>query len=134
MLVAPLKFRIGNDGHVLFADDAGGYFKADEAFLDRYARDELSSSDLQFLNANGHAFDELGDLAYLGFEHRFASRLYLPSEMDYVILVPTLRCNLACGYCQVSRVNEGTPGFDWSEETLAAVLSSWADCRPGTSR
>jgi len=122
LLVAPLKFRIGNDGHVLFADDAGGYFKADEAFLDRYARDELSSSDLQFLKTNGHAFDELGDLAYLGFEHRFASRLYVPSGVDYVILVPTLRCNLACGYCQVSRVNEGTSGFDWSEKTLAAVF------------
>ncbi|WP_296081916.1 His-Xaa-Ser system radical SAM maturase HxsB [uncultured Agrobacterium sp.] len=123
MLVAPLKFRFVDDGKVLFADDAGGYFKAGEEFLHRYARDELLSSDLDFLNANGSAFSEVGDLTYLGFEQRFASRLYLPAEIDYVILVPTLRCNLACGYCQVSRVNESARGFDWDAETLAGVVS-----------
>jgi His-Xaa-Ser system radical SAM maturase HxsB len=42
--------------------------------------------------------------------------------MNYVILVPTLRCNLACGYCQVSRAPENARGFDWSAETLAGVL------------
>ncbi|MBA4800061.1 MAG: radical SAM protein, partial [Rhizobiales bacterium] len=122
MLVAPLKFRPGDDGNILFADDAGGYFKAGEDFLHRYANDRLNAADFRFLDANGHAFGEIGDLSFLGFEHRFASRLYIPSELDYVILVPTLRCNLACGYCQVSRVNEGTPGFDWNSETLDAVI------------
>lgn len=122
MLVAPLKFRLGDDGNILFADDAGGYFKAGEDFLHRYANDGLNAADFRFLNANGHAFGEIGDLSFLGFEHRFASRLYIPSELDYMILVPTLRCNLACGYCQVSRVNEGTPGFDWNSETLDAVI------------
>lgn len=121
MLVAPLKFRTANDG-ILFADDAGGYFKAEEDFLHRYVCDELNENDFDFLNTNGHAFEDTNDLSYLGFEHRFASRLYLPADLDYVILVPTLRCNLACGYCQVSRVNEGTPGFDWSTETLSAVI------------
>lgn len=121
MLVAPLKFRIANDG-ILFADDAGGYFKAEEDFLQRYVCDELNRNDYAFLSTHGHAFEDTNDLAYLGFEHRFASRLYLPTDLDYVILVPTLRCNLACGYCQVSRVNEGTPGFDWSTETLSAVI------------
>lgn len=42
--------------------------------------------------------------------------------MSYLILVPTLRCNLACSYCQVSRVAERASGFDWSEETLNSVL------------
>ncbi|MCM2456508.1 His-Xaa-Ser system radical SAM maturase HxsB [Rhizobium sp. CG4] len=121
MLVAPLKFRTANDG-ILFADDAGGYFKAEEDFLHRYVCDELNGNDFDFLSTNGHAFEDTNDLSYLGFEHRFASRLYLPADLDYVILVPTLRCNLACGYCQVSRVNEGTPGFDWSTETLSAAI------------
>src|SRR3546814_2906530 len=40
-----------------------------------------------------------------------------------LILVPTLRCNLSCSYCQVSRVNADRSGFDWSEDTLAAVLA-----------
>lgn len=36
-------------------------------------------SNLAFLNAIEIAFSEVGDLAYLGFEQRFASRLYLPA-------------------------------------------------------
>ncbi|WP_341485624.1 hypothetical protein [Thioclava sp. GXIMD4215] len=37
------------------------------------------------------------------------------SEMNYFILVPTLRCNLRCDYCQVSRVSENARGFDWDD-------------------
>ncbi|WP_430259469.1 His-Xaa-Ser system radical SAM maturase HxsB [Neorhizobium sp. IRS_2294] len=123
MTVFPLKFRQTADGDVLFCDDAGGFFKSDDAFLSRYAHDQFTADDDAFLLRNGHAFEEVGDLAYSGFEYRFASRLYAPGPLDYIILVPTLRCNLACGYCQVSRVNENTPGFDWSNQTLEAVLS-----------
>ena len=42
--------------------------------------------------------------------------------LDYLILVPTLRCNLSCSYCQVSRAPVDQPGFDWSEETLGHVI------------
>jgi len=122
MTVFPLKFRPDENGTVLFADDAGGYFRSDADFLDRYANDCLSLPDESFLKANGHSFDHRDDLSYAAFAYRWARRLYAPTPLDYLILVPTLRCNLACGYCQVSRVNEGTPGFDWDEETLAAVL------------
>lgn len=45
-----------------------------------------------------------------------------PTELDYLILVPTLRCNLACTYCQVSRAAVGATNYDWSDETLAAVI------------
>lgn len=51
------------------------------------------------------------------------SRRYVPPELNYLILVPTLRCNLACSYCQVSRAAENASGFDWSAETLADVQS-----------
>lgn len=51
------------------------------------------------------------------------SRSFVPSELNYLILVPTLRCNLACSYCQVSRAAENAAGFDWSPETLADIQS-----------
>ncbi|MGV1951064.1 His-Xaa-Ser system radical SAM maturase HxsB [Agrobacterium vitis] len=121
MTVFPLKFtRLGND--YLFSDDAGGYFRADDQFLDRYVREHLSRTDIEFLLKNGHAFEHIGDAAYAGFSYRWAQRLHRPTDLNYVILVPTLRCNLACGYCQVSRVNEKANGFDWTEETLSLVL------------
>lgn len=117
-----MKFKPFGDGTLLFADDAGGFFKADVAFLERYAGNGLNPNDEQFLEDNGHSFREIDDLAYTGFAYRWANRLYAPTNLDYVILVPTLRCNLVCGYCQVSRVNENAPGFDWDEGTLEAVL------------
>ncbi|WP_158981532.1 His-Xaa-Ser system radical SAM maturase HxsB [Parasedimentitalea maritima] len=66
--------------------------------------------------------DKLAALQRRAQSFRRAERSYIPSEMSYLILVPTLRCNLACSYCQVSRVAEKASGFDWNEETLNAVL------------
>jgi His-Xaa-Ser system radical SAM maturase HxsB len=51
-----------------------------------------------------------------------AARLADAPELDYLILVPTLRCNLSCSYCQVSRAPIDQPRFDWSDETLGHVL------------
>lgn len=44
------------------------------------------------------------------------------SPANYFILVPTLRCNIACTYCQVSRVAEAARGFDWDSEVQAQAL------------
>ena len=45
---------------------------------------------------------------------------YAPTErkIGYLILIPTLRCNLSCSYCQVSRAPEKAKGYDWDEDTL----------------
>jgi len=126
MNVMPLKFRpVGKQGFI-FCDDAGGFFRSNDAFLERYVQDGMTAEDQAFLKTNGHAFDSVGDLAYNAFSYRWAKRLHVPPDLDYVILVPTLRCNLACAYCQVSRVNENAPGHDWDAATLHAVLG-WLD-------
>jgi His-Xaa-Ser system radical SAM maturase HxsB len=39
-------------------------------------------------------------------------------EITYLILIPTLRCNLSCSYCQVSRAPENAKGYDWTPETI----------------
>lgn len=44
------------------------------------------------------------------------------SAANYFILVPTLRCNIACTYCQVSRAPEAARGFDWNAEVQAQAL------------
>ncbi|AGS25237.1 His-Xaa-Ser system radical SAM maturase HxsB [Rhizobium etli] len=126
MNVVPLKFRPAGGERLIFCDDAGGFFRSNEAFLERYVEDRMTPDDRSFLKTNGHAFDKPGDLAYNAFSYRWARRLHAPADLDYVILVPTLRCNLACAYCQVSRVNENAPGHDWDAATLQAVLV-WLD-------
>lgn len=122
MKVWPLRFR-ELSSQLLFADDAGGWFVADEAFLDRYVGDQLDDADRRFLLDGGHAFFGEADLRYTSFAWRWSSRQAALRPLSYVIVVPTLRCNLSCGYCQVSRAAESARGYDWTSETLQDVLS-----------
>lgn len=122
MIALPLRFRPSAAGF-LFANDAGQFFRSDRAFLERYALDRLDSDDWEFLRARGHAVESEESLGYAAHLHGCARRLASPGPLDYLILVPTLRCNLACSYCQVSRADLGSHGYDWSAETLDAVLA-----------
>lgn len=122
MQVWPLRFR-ETDGAILFADEAGGWFRASPGFLSRYVEDQLTSGDREFLLENGHASGSHGDLNETSFLARWARRRTgRATQLNYLILVPTLRCDLACDYCQVSRAAIGAQGYDWDESLLASVL------------
>lgn len=123
MQVWPLQFRdSGSD--ILMSNEAGAWFRATPQFLDRYAAGEFNDDDKAYLLKAGLAFKQVGDLAFTSHAYRWSARRTRTTRaIDYLILVPTLRCNLSCDYCQVSRAAEGARGFDWTEETLAAVLT-----------
>lgn len=123
MKVWPLQFRTLRGGEMLFSDDSGAFFRSSETFLDRYGEDTLTEDDRAFLRRNGHAFEDEQDAAFVAFASRWSRRIAPINELSYVILVPTLRCNLLCDYCQVSRVAEAAKGFDWSERTLDEAIA-----------
>jgi His-Xaa-Ser system radical SAM maturase HxsB len=118
----PLRTRLlGEDA--LCVSDAGRFFAGSSAVLGRLAGDRLSAGDRQFLAGEGHLVadgDMLGEAAHV---YGLAERLTRAGPLDYLILVPTLRCNLSCSYCQVSRAAIGQQGFDWDDPKLAAVLA-----------
>jgi His-Xaa-Ser system radical SAM maturase HxsB len=120
----PLRARPLRTGEgAVFVSDGGRFFAASSAFLDRLARDELAPEDSAFLVRDGHAIldgDALGAAAHA---YAVTERLNRAGPLDYLILVPTLRCNLGCSYCQVSRAGLDQTGYDWNEETLESVLS-----------
>ncbi len=72
----------------------GGYFRSDNEFLDRYASDSLTESDHVFLSDNGHCYSTKDDLACTSYAFRWARRQSIQKNPSYIILVPTLRCNL----------------------------------------
>ena len=121
--VWPLQFRRLPDSKFIFTNDAGGYFKSSHNFLRRYIHSQLTTSDKTFLDKGGFSFDEVGDYKFTGYATRWAQRINPASELTYLILVPTLRCNLMCDYCQVSRAAEHAKGFDWDDERVDQVLS-----------
>jgi His-Xaa-Ser system radical SAM maturase HxsB len=118
----PLRTHaLGNTA--LCVSDAGQFFAANGAFLERLASDLLSDGDRAFLAREGHAVRSDDALGTASHAYNFAERLTRAGPLDYLILVPTLRCNLSCSYCQVSRAALNARGFDWTDETLAAVLA-----------
>lgn len=123
MQIWPLRFRDLGDQGVLMADDSGSYFLADPDFVERYARDALRDDDVGFLSRSGHTFVEPGDLSHTAFLTRWARRQHVGDGSAYIILIPTLRCDLKCTYCQVSRAPISAKGFDWDELTLRNVLT-----------
>lgn len=121
--VLPLRFRRISETGLIFADESGQFFRANQAFLDRFDNNAPSETDLAFLRQMAMSYEHTDNLNETAFLHRLAGRLAEPSALSYVILVPTLRCNLSCSYCQVSRAAMHAKGYDWSDETLEAVLS-----------
>ena len=81
--------------------------------------------------SNGLAFEEQGDAYSLAHEFHIARRAFIPKQLNYFIIIPTLRCNLSCTYCQVSRVNEQVDGFDWSDKQYDQFLDFF-DAHAGT--
>lgn len=122
MTVWPLQFRKLDEDDILFSDDAGAFFRSSEAFLNRYVDNELTDDDSTFLKRGGHTFGEVGDPAFVSFASRWTQRINPATSLGYIILVPTLRCNLMCDYCQVSRAAETAKGFDWDDAKLAQVI------------
>lgn len=93
---------------------------ASEAFTARLVTDALNADDLGFLAHSGCLPSD--PLAHDAARFAAARRHMRPVDLDYLILVPTLRCNLSCSYCQVSRADERARGFDWNPTVRDNVL------------
>lgn len=122
MQIWPLRFRLLDDRRIVVADESGAFFMAEGGFIERYVRDALTPSEKRFLIEKGHAFEQVGDLAHTGFLARWSKRQHVGDSSAYIILVPTLRCDLRCSYCQVSPAPLAAHNFDWNDEILAKVL------------
>lgn len=109
-------------GQTVCVNDAGRFFACTDDFLERFSSGSLSDTHTSFLRREGHYLEIDDALGHATHTRNVAKRLSVAGPLNYLILVPTLRCNLSCSYCQVSRVNVEQQGFDWTSDTLAAVL------------
>lgn len=123
MMPQPLRTRAIGAKTALHVSDTGEFFASSAAFVDRLLESGITIPDVQFLESRGHLQRSDDPFAVTSRQYNLAQRWSHTGRLDYLILVPTLRCNLSCSYCQVSRVMEQARGFDWSQDTLAAVLN-----------
>jgi len=119
--VSRLRSRPLRNGHGLFVGDNGRFFRAGPSVQDRLNGGGPSEEDLRFLDGEWHVLGS-GSLERRSRRYAEAQRLGWSHRLDYLILVPTLRCNLSCTYAQGSAASLSSTGHDWSDATLAAVL------------
>ncbi|AXB78931.1 His-Xaa-Ser system radical SAM maturase HxsB [Novosphingobium sp. P6W] len=120
MIVHPARVRALSSGS-LFVSDTGRFLLASDAFVERAVVGGITEADGAALSAMGHAVDPDDEFCMHSHAYALAERLDHANHLDYLIVVPTLRCNLNCSYCQVSRAGLNQQGFDWNDETLASV-------------
>lgn len=117
MVHSVFRSRVLPSGSSVTANEAGRFFCD--------CRSDKSESSLEyseFLAKNGFISPNDQSLELISTRIQLLARKTALHELDYLVLVPTLRCDLNCSYCQVSRAHEYATGFDWSDKTLSAVL------------
>lgn len=113
----PWTFKLINQ-KILFSNNAGDFFFSTNKFLERIINGELTKTDNDFLCRKGFAYQTKNDFHYNSFVYRLKQKKSIENKLSYIIAVPTLRCDLTCDYCQVSRANINASGFDWTDETV----------------
>lgn len=119
---SPVRYRAIADERVLHVSDTGEFFASGSEFLARMLDGVTGAADEEFLIDRGHIVRGEQPFSATARLFNLAQRWSRTGTLDYLILVPTLRCNLSCSYCQVSRVTDKAQGFDWSDATIDAVL------------
>lgn len=122
MNFAPLRVRALPQGAILHVNDSGHFFASGDDFVQRSLEGGVEPTEARFLKRMGHHIESRDALGMAAHAYQVASRLTRADKLDYLILVPTLRCNLSCSYCQVSRAPINQIKFDWTPEHLTLVL------------
>ncbi len=99
--------------------------KAGSFIISPVSLNELSNSGNENLNLAHVGMGKFSenDIYDLSFKYKKSARNFISNELNYFIIIPTLRCNLTCSYCQVSRAAENAKGFDWSVDQFDKFLS-----------
>lgn len=121
----PFKFeRLGN-GEVLISNDAGFYhlFDSEKGMLD--FMDGECIHDMSILKGKLFCYETQDEkevyvnLTASSVSYRYQSNLCSPFLF---MIVPTLRCDHDCSYCQVSRVSEDAAGYDLDINMIPSII------------
>mgnify|MGYP001465961000 CR=1 FL=1 len=117
-LTTPFRFRDINS-QTLLTNEVGdyGFFRQD--IIHKIFANQLTKEEEIRLDGLSIDFDGNKSWKLLSLARRAKSKLNLTNQkLAYIMVVPTLRCDLSCVYCQVSRAPVTAQGFDWDKDTL----------------
>ena len=118
MRLSPFRFR-PVDGRMLVTNEVGDYGLFDDSLIDRFFGDALTDGEHAKLREISIIIEDGDEWRIASLMQRLRKSHTQPnSRLSYLIIIPTLRCDLSCSYCQVSRAPLDAPGFDWTEEHM----------------
>jgi His-Xaa-Ser system radical SAM maturase HxsB len=123
----PLRYR-EMDEEVIITSEGGDFGFFSSSIIPRVLEDNLNIEERDRLSSMRIIAPDETDWRVKSLALQ-AQRKYSKKErsISYLMVVPTLRCNLACSYCQVSRAPEDATGFDWDKTHLTALDRFVAD-------
>ncbi|WP_374650571.1 His-Xaa-Ser system radical SAM maturase HxsB [Dongia sp.] len=117
-IVTPFRFKPFGE-QILITNEVGDFTFTDGEFIERFATDAMTATDRRQMESISAIVspNEPWRITSLGRRlrkrHRSAN-----AGIQYLIVIPTLRCNLSCAYCQVSRAPLTAEGFDWTDQQI----------------
>ena len=123
----PFRFERFNDEEYLLTNDVGEYIFLHEDDFHKFVNGELDEhSDLFYDIASKQiaTIDNVEDVvAMLATKFR-TKKSILRDFTSLHMVVPTLRCNSSCIYCQVARKNMDDHEADMSKETAKNIVKT----------
>lgn len=113
----PFRFR-DVAGKLLITNEAGDYQFFDNGVLERFFAGDLQTDERQRFKDLSILIDQGTDWRIASLMRRTRQTQTSQRQITYLIVIPTLRCDLSCTYCQVSRAPVDAKGFDWSATEL----------------
>jgi His-Xaa-Ser system radical SAM maturase HxsB len=127
-LMTPFRFRDLGDDASLIVNEVGDFKLFDSDIVSRLFDETLTEEDHSRLRDMHILLEDEKHWRLTALASRAQNRISkMSGKLSYMLIIPTLRCDLACTYCQVSRANENAEGFDMKPEHLDFLESFWTD-------
>ena len=117
-VTTPFRYRdIGTK--TLITNEIGDYGLFDKGIVERMFLKKLTNDEESFLSDLLIQFDKSQKWKLLSLSKRIKDKVHIGrKKISYIIIIPTLRCDLSCSYCQVSRAPINAEGFDWDRSKV----------------
>lgn len=113
--VTPFRFRLVSD-QMLLTNEAGDYKFFEPDVVGRFFTGGLSKEETRDLQNLSVLIQDGDEWRLASLMRRIRATHTRPrGRLSYLIVIPTLRCDLSCSYCQVSRAPLNAEGFDWTD-------------------
>ena len=117
-MITPFRFR-ELMSRMLVTNEVGDYGVFETDVVDRLFTGALTEGEKAKLQDLSILIEPNSEWRLASLRRRISTKYSTQAtKLTYLILVPTLRCNLSCGYCQVSRAPLDAQGFDWGDEQI----------------